>query len=115
MFKDKENELRIMAETNPSKQKQFGRKVQGFNEEIWGKESLNIVKNGNMAKFTQNPTLKEELMKTYPKILAESSPSDCVWGIGLREDCKEAWNLGNWRGKNLLGFTLMEVRHVLMS
>lgn len=113
-FNDEINEKLIMAEMKPGNQKRLGRQVQGFDMEIWDRESIKVVRKGNIAKFQQNPTLEEQLFQTYPKILAESSPFDCLWGIGLAEDNEEAWNMGTWRGKNLLGFTLMVVRDYLM-
>ena len=33
-----------------------------------------------------------------------------IWGIGLGKDNEKAHNIASWRGKNLLGFALMEVR-----
>jgi len=35
---------------------------------------------------------------------------DTIWGIGLGKDNEKAQNIAMWRGKNLLGFALMEVR-----
>ena len=40
----------------------------------------------------------------------EASPVDPVWGIGLSQDDTEATNPHLWKGDNLLGFALMEVR-----
>ncbi len=115
MFKDMKNGKRIMSESNPLSMKQLGRLIQGFDKEIWESEAPSVVKRGNFAKFRQNPILEDKLFHTYPKVLVESSPNDCLWGIGLGENNEKAWNITTWRGKNLLGFTLMEVRHLLMS
>ena len=41
---------------------------------------------GNYAKFTQNPAMKLHLLSTGNKRLAEASPLDSVWGIGLQAD-----------------------------
>jgi len=40
----------------------------------------------------------------------EASPTDTVWGIGLRESDPAALDPEKWRGLNLLGFALVEVR-----
>jgi ribA/ribD-fused uncharacterized protein len=53
------------------------------------------------------------LISTKDKILVEASPWDKVWGIGLPEDDKNIENPNYWKGKNLLGFALMEVRDEL--
>jgi ribA/ribD-fused uncharacterized protein len=50
------------------------------------------------------------LMSTGNKILVEASPLDTIWGIGLGRENTKANNPNTWRGKNLLGFALMEVR-----
>jgi len=50
------------------------------------------------------------LLSTGDKILVEASPMDTIWGIGLGKDNEKAQNIAAWRGKNLLGFAVMEVR-----
>ena len=42
--------------------------------------------------------------------MAEASPLDLVWGIGLRADDPRAKDTRQWRGKNLLGEALSAVR-----
>lgn len=65
--------------------------------------------------FSQNEELKKILYATHPKILAEASPGDRIWGIGLRKDNPLAWDRKTWRGKNLLGYALTRVRDKLMK
>lgn len=43
----------------------------------------------------------------------EASPYDNIWGIRLSAGSPEAQEPQKWRGKNLLGFALMEVRDEL--
>jgi predicted NAD-dependent protein-ADP-ribosyltransferase YbiA (DUF1768 family) len=43
----------------------------------------------------------------------EASPSDRIWGIGLTADDPRAANPASWRGLNLLGFALGDVRTTL--
>lgn len=45
----------------------------------------------------------------------EASPIDRIWGIGLSEKDKRAWNKKTWRGQNLLGEILTKVRDKLME
>ena len=45
--------------------------------------------------------------------LAEASPYDGIWGIRLAASSPEAQDPMKWRGQNLLGFALMEVRDEL--
>ena len=65
---------------------------------------------GNYAKLTQNPAMKHHLLSTGNKRLAEASPLDPVWGIGLRADDRRAKDPRQWREKNLLGEALYAVR-----
>ena len=64
---------------------------------------------GNFAKFSQNPTMKYHLLSTGTKNLAEASPFDPVWGIGLRADDLDARDPRLWRGKIFLGKALSSV------
>lgn len=59
--------------------------------------------------------LKRFLIETKNKIIVEASPVDPIWGIGLAQDHKYAKNPQNWRGENLLGFALMEVRDMILN
>lgn len=111
LFKDFAIYRMIMNCNSQRDIKALGRKISGFNENIWVQHREKIVFDGNYAKFTQNPHLKSYIMKQKNKILVEASPYDKIWGIGLdSEDIQFVSNPYNWRGLNLLGFTLMDVR-----
>ena len=64
---------------------------------------------GKYARSTQNPAMKHHFMSTGNKRLAEASPLDPVWGIGLRVDDPRAKGPRQWRGKILLGEALSAV------
>ena len=103
----------IFQSKHPKQAKELGRKVSGFKQDIWINERYDIVKRGNLAKFSQNAELKEFLLKTGNRVLVEASPVDKIWGIGLSADDKDIENPHKWQGLNLLGFALMEVRDEL--
>ena len=113
IFGDDDTWQQIMASYDPMTIKKLGRKVRNFNAYVWKKNCQQIVKRGNLAKFSQNQKLLEYLLGTGDKILVEASPKDTIWGIGLAEDASEASNPRLWQGENLLGFALMEVRDML--
>lgn len=190
----------IMSTQDPREQKELGRKVKGFVPDVWEAVSLDIVIRGNLAKFRQNPGLKDKLLATgdkvsgvpgarlpllvgarkvllcretdrrapplpwlllepcsgqrprghaamegdeeaslsFPRvlgsapvpvltpcvfasahrnprthgaqILAEASPFDSEWGIGMQAYDPDVLNPRKWRGKNKLGEALMDVR-----
>ena len=110
LFGDEEVEKEIMNTSDPKLMKALGRKVRNFDPEVWDKLKYSIVLNGNYYKFTQNKEMMDFLLSTGDKILVEASPVDTIWGIGLGKDNEKAHNIASWRGKNLLGFALMEVR-----
>lgn len=109
---------RVMTSTDPEEQKDLGRqaaKLPSFNRPLWNSKCEEIVKQGNIAKFSQNPKLKAVLLNTGNKTLAEASPFDEKWGIGLAADNPDALNKEKWRGTNLLGTILMDVRGELYN
>jgi ribA/ribD-fused uncharacterized protein len=110
LFGDEEALEKIMKTTSPSSQKSYGRKVLRFDDEVWSKNCMRIVEEGNYAKFSQNPKFKEELLASGTKILAEASPYDKVWGIGLSAYSPLAYDKKTWKGRNMLGTALMNVR-----
>lgn len=115
LFEDRDIAAKILTTSNQRKQKELGRLVQHFKEDVWIKHRSKIVYNGNLLKFQQNPMLKEYLVSTSGKILVEASPTDCIWGIGLSADQPEAANVKYWRGLNLLGYALTRVRETILQ
>ena len=110
LFDDIDSMDKILKCVNPRKQKQLGREVKNFNADLWDEHKYSIVLNGNLAKFTQNRKLNTVLMKTNDKTIVEASPYDVVWGIGYAEDHPNATQPDKWRGQNLLGKVLEDVR-----
>jgi ribA/ribD-fused uncharacterized protein len=110
LFKDEEVCSSIMESKDPKEMKALGKKVKNFDQTIWDKVKYSIVLNGNYYKFSQNEKIRNYLVSTGNKILVEASPMDTIWGIGLGKENEKAYNPNTWKGKNLLGFALMEVR-----
>ena len=65
---------------------------------------------GNLAKFSQNAGLHKKLLATGDAILAEANPRDIIWGVGLSENDPKIDAVNAWRGENLLGYILMDIR-----
>ncbi|MBR8743129.1 NADAR family protein [Nocardiopsis sp. MG754419] len=110
LFGDSETATRIAAAGHPKEAKELGRQVRDFDEQTWERERFEIAVRGNVAKFGQNEELLRYLLGTKERVLVEASPRDRVWGIGIGRDDENAERPKYWRGRNLLGFALMEAR-----
>lgn len=113
LFGDEAIVSRILDAPSPATAKSLGRAIPAYNDELWAANRYGIVVDGNMAKFSQNPDLLAYLLGTAGSILVEASPTDRVWGIGLPANDGRARQPSHWRGLNLLGFALMDVRERL--
>lgn len=113
LFNDHEILKQIIQSETPDQVKKLGRKVKNFDPQLWDKHKYEIVKQGNLLKFSQHDALKEFLLSTEDRVLVEASPYDTIWGIGMLETHPKAGNPSEWNGENLLGFALMEVRNEL--
>ncbi|MBR3393333.1 MAG: NADAR family protein, partial [Firmicutes bacterium] len=107
---DLEYYVLIMHETDPDKIRQLGRSVRGFDSEKWAICAPKIIFDGNFAKFAQHMDLRKKLLDTGDAVLAEASPSDLIYGIGLSATDPDAEDRNKWKGNNLMGRTLMRVR-----
>jgi len=111
IFGDTQTQTLIENQTNPKEVKKLGRLVKGFDETKWCE-----LRTGSMFivcynKFDQNKAMKKELLETGSRHLVEASPYDKVWGVGLEENDPLILDEKNWRGLNLLGKVLMDVRN----
>jgi ribA/ribD-fused uncharacterized protein len=107
LFDDHDVFERILEESNPANVKKLGREVKNFDVAVWNDHCYMIVVEGNFQKFYQNKDLQLYLLSTHNAILVEASPFDAIWGIGTDAYEKDV-NL--WKGKNYLGFAIMEAR-----
>lgn len=113
LFKDTRTYNKIMAESDPATCKALGKSAANFNQYLWDSCKEEIIYNANYAKFSQNPELKTALLATGDAIIAEASPYDKIWGIGLKATDPDSQNPKKWQGRNLLGKALMRVREEL--
>lgn len=100
----------VMQTEDPGKCKDLGKLVRGFDTATWDSCKYEIVYNGNYAKFTQHPDLMAKLKATGDAVMVEASPQDKIWGIGMSADDPKAKQPDHWKGENLLGKILMEIR-----
>lgn len=113
LFGDTEILEKILVASHPDAAKKLGRQVRNFDQAVWEAHRYEIVLSGNMHKFGQHADLQDFLLATKDAILVEASPFDKIWGIGLAKEDERARDMAKWKGLNLLGFVLMEVRDLL--
>ena len=110
LFHDSECYTKILRANNPWECKELGKQVAPFDENAWNAVKFDVVKTGNRAKFVQNSDLMKLLLSTGDSIMAEASPRDTIWGIGLDAVTAKQKDLAEWPGQNLSGKVLMELR-----
>jgi ribA/ribD-fused uncharacterized protein len=89
--------------------------VRNFDEAAWNSVCRGVVYVGNLARFSQDGTMRAALLATGEKTIVEASPMDRIWGIGLAQDDPRALEPSKWLGTNWLGVALMQVRETLRA
>lgn len=112
-FKDYSSYNAIAQAQTPEAAKAIGRQVSGFVQEVWDEVKYDAMCVAVCAKFEQNEKYWKALEKTKNKILVEASPYDRIWGVGLGEGNDLILDEKNWRGENLLGKVLMDIRKLI--
>ena len=98
-----------MASFDPTEQKYLGRAVSDFNDDVWVRHRLSIVRQANLRKIVRNPELLRSLLGTSNNILGEASPFDILWSIGFRTEDPQPYHPSLGKGSDLLGRLLMPV------
>jgi ribA/ribD-fused uncharacterized protein len=115
-FGDFKAALEILAAKSPAEQKECGRRVDGFDLQIWKSMRETVVEKGNLAKFSQVPECRSVLLCSGSRLLGEAS-RDKIWAVGLAQSAlnkqKETDGYYSLCGENLLGKALMRVREKL--
>ncbi len=114
-FGDVEIAEKIMASDDLNEIKKLGRKVARYNDALWKTIRGQIMRRGIRAKFQQNPELLYNLLSTGNALIVECAPRDMVWGIGVDMEDSRSMDPKEWKGRNLLGRTLMRVREDLRA
>lgn len=107
MFRKYDLAKQIMSTSDLARCKKIaGQKFPVFDSYLWEKTCLTIVKRGVKAKFVQNDDIQETLLKTDSALLAECSPYDRKWGIGIdSKDPDRSIEGHRWRKRlgNIIG------------
>ena len=114
-FQDADAAQEILSTDSVGKIKALGRAVRNYDDLIWNGLRQIAVYQGLLEKFRQNEDLRAALLGTGDAVLAECAVRDRIWGIGMGKANPDAECPLKWRGTNLLGFALTEVRDRLLA
>jgi len=116
-FNDSAMARLIMQATEPRKMKKYGRQVKGYDEAVWSAAREDVMYRGLLLKFRQNPDIRDVLLSTGSRPIAEASPSDKIFGIGAPATNPRAQDPDNWpsMGQNVLGRMLMKCRDTIRA
>lgn len=115
LFDDQEVAREILKTENPKEQQAWGRKIRNFDLDTWNAYAQEIVHQGNVLKFSQNPELGHLLERTGDKMLVEAADYDAVWGVKLGAYDRRIFDESQWQGTNWLGKALMKTREDLFG
>ena len=114
VFGDQAIAEEILSTSDAAKIKALGRDASNYNDTVWNGVRQIIIYRGLLEKFRQNNELALLLLATDDAILAECAAKDRIWGIGLNMHDNDRFDIQKWKGQNLLGFALMEVRKSML-
>ena len=116
-FGDTATAKKILQSGTPMDAKELGRQVKPFDTDTWEQYRYDVMVAVNKEKYLQNPDLLKRLMdpKFDGKTFVEASPIDGIWGIRMPQGTPGIDDEANWRGRNLLGKALTEVRDCLRA
>ena len=104
----------LLYTTDPREAKDLGMNVQGLQYADWNSEKDTIMRELVTIKFTDNIDLKNELLGTGDLKLAEAG-LDTHFAIGLSLPSVDIFDSDKWKGQNLLGKILCDVRAQLKT
>ena len=115
VFGDEDIKKEIMSTDDVGKIKALGRQVHNYNNTVWNGMRQIIIYEGLYAKYSQDDELKEKLLKTGDRLLAECAVQDKIWATGISMKDDSRFDMNKWTGQNLLGFATMLVREKLQK
>jgi len=113
LMKDEQSFKKICDAKSPPQAKALGRKVAPFNESLWLEHLEETAATVVFQKFDSDDRLRNLLLGTGDKHLAEMTDNDSIWGTGVALGTPEASDPSKWPGKNHLGKALMKARTML--
>lgn len=86
--------------------------MRGYRHEWRQERAREVLTKACKLKFSQSVSLHEHLLRTK-EVLAEANPFDVFFGIGIGMFEEQVTDERRWRGQNVMGQVLMDVRSSL--
>lgn len=102
---DADARAQVLASSSPAEHSRLGRRIEAADTRSWD-DRLECMDRGNMARLEQILDVAIALAATGHKQLHEAGAR----GVGLAVDDPRIAEPEQWRGENLLGWSLMHVR-----
>ena len=109
LFGDHNSYAKIMASKDPREMKRLGKKIEGYVDATWKRQTNQVVMDCVRRKVYDHPRMQQHLLATGSKVIGEGTPNT-HFGIGMHIGNPNVLDYNNWTGKNLMGKALMEVR-----
>lgn len=115
-FKDDEGFRKIIDTQTPAEVSYSYENVKDSKKvtpDEWANATKKLLYDILVAKFRQYPALLSRLLETGDAVLAYYQPKDTLLGIGISTDDVHAKSPIYWKGQNLVGSILMDIRGTL--
>lgn len=100
----------ILLSTDPKTAKRLGGEVKLRNKAAWDAGRQNLMTKLVRAKVQQSDVVKQHLKSTGNKKLGETGVNNNYYTVGMKLTDDNVLNSTAWKGKNLLGNVLSEIR-----
>jgi ribA/ribD-fused uncharacterized protein len=94
---------KCLRSKSPKAQKGYGKQCRNLDVKVWGVASIPVVLSCQIALAEADDALRRLYLRSGNRVFVEGSPTDTVWGVGIRWDNVAIGNESNWRGENRLG------------
>ena len=112
LFNDDIAATRIKAASSPYRMKELGSRVRNFDKQKWSENAPQIARKVLWAKFSQHNHLKNRLLSTGDKVLAEAT-KERLWGCGVGLHETGCLHKQNWQCQGIMGEALVFIRQKL--
>ena len=109
LFQDARSFQAILNADTAAEVKRLGRRVSGFLDSLWLGRVCAIVLAVVRCRVANVPGLREQVLASAGRFMAEVAPNDKLHGIGLADGDPRVSEPSAWQGANVLGWAYMTV------